>query len=400
MRHLIKSLLPGCVLLLVCALLLTGCQLPGKQKDERFPVKMTAVYIPDADNIYGAIISDWDFEAYLQWSDGTVEKTKKFALVDENRDLAPANSVKTFTLKSTEYDLTATVDIAIPGYRAFPEDRGAFCEKFYDLMQNAGITEYTMDYKKDNNGIITGVTFKKPLNGYWSYWYDLDFTTFPHDPNASHFDRVKLDANGAIYDEDEMEQMKLLLITLTLPAQTHSADEAYALIRKNDGKLTAGNVEYLAFFTPNSTIVHGAMYYLSADIVQDPCSEVDPQPIPTAPTGTLPAPSVGSTEPAPLKGTDPMFLLLVAAAAFSVIVIVVADIAIAVKKKKSKKRKEQTPPADIPALPAQPAPVKAAAKCSACGRTDVPLETIQITVAGTPLSRTLCPRCAARFKPN
>ena len=57
MRHLIKSLLPGCVLLLVCALLLTGCQLPGKQKDERFPVKMTAVYIPDADNIYGAIIS-------------------------------------------------------------------------------------------------------------------------------------------------------------------------------------------------------------------------------------------------------------------------------------------------------------------------------------------------------
>lgn len=394
MRMPIKKLLSACAVLLLCGLLFVACDGPEAAKT---PVKMTAVYIPEEDNIYGMLLTDWDFEVYLHWSDGTVEKTNKFEVVNQDRDLLPADSVKTYTLKSTEYDLTATVDIAIPAYQAFPGDRTAFCENLYTLMNENGITAYTMTYDKDDTGRITGATFSKPLNGRTSYWYFLEFSTFPNDPKANHFDRVKLETNNAIYDKAEMEQMKLLLITLTLPAETHLPADAYNLIQTNDGKLTAGNVEYLAFFNEKSDIVNGAMYYISADIVQTPCSAVDPVPVPTQPSE-----STGATEPTtpqPQDDGNSTTLLLIAVAGLCVIVIAVSVTVILVKKKRAKKTKEDAPSPAQPVEPAQPEPIRLPVKCPACGQEDAPMETVDVVIAGTPLKRTLCVRCAARFKP-
>jgi hypothetical protein len=256
------------------------------QTVEKTPIAMTVGYIGDEDNIYGMMLCDWDVEVYLHYSDGTKEKTENFEIVNEDRDFTPANAAKTFTLKSTEFDLTATLDIAIPEYQHFPETREEFCEKLCSMMDSTReIDRYTADYRRNENGHITSVTFWKTLNGYRSEWFFLEFSTFPNDPDAEHFDRVKLEANGGVYSKaefrdkikNEMEVMKLLIISLTIPTDSYLETDAYELIQLqgDEGRLTAGNVEYLAFLNEKSEIVAGAMYYMSADIVQAPCYEVN-----------------------------------------------------------------------------------------------------------------------------
>ena len=402
MRNSVRKFLITCIFILSCTLIFSACGFldisDGSEKST--PIKMTAVYIPEEDDIYGALLTDWNFEVYLHFSDGTKEKTKKFEIVNENRDLEPQNSVKTYTLRSTEYDLTTSVDIAIPAYVTFPETREEFCQKFYDLMKGTGITQYTMDLERNEHGVITQAVFKKVMNGHWSYWYYLDFSNFPHDPTSLYFDRVKLDTNVQ-YDEKEMEQMKLLLISLTVPANTYTAIDAYNLMGMNDGKLKAGNVEYLAYFKKESSITFGPVYYLAADIIQQPVSAVHSAPAEpdTSPTQL---PTDDATKQ-PQEDTDKTETLgiLVAILGMTAVVIAIAVVATRKKKKNNNRVEEKLQP--VVQSPQSVAPPLATlaptgGKCVVCGQENVDLENVEIMIMGTARNRAMCSQCAAKYK--
>ena len=230
------------------------------------PIKMTAEYSTD-DKGYGNKLFDYDFNVYLHWSDGTKKLTRNFVIENEDCYLTPENSVKTFKLKSTEYDLSAFVNIQIPQIESFPESRETFVQKYYEAMKGIGITQYTMELKTAENGNVIGANFKDSRG---AYWYFLSFSNQSNDDTSPDFDNVKLETNIQ-YNEKELAQMELLLISKTIPENTFPAIDAFNYLVLNDGSLLTGNVKYEAGYSSLYKTYHMFAYIIqpSAYAVED-----------------------------------------------------------------------------------------------------------------------------------
>ena len=233
------------------------------------PIKMTAEYSNNEENYYGYKILESDFYVYLHWDDGTKKLTRNFVIENEDCYLTPENTVKTFNLKSTEYDLKASVNIQIPQVQSFPESRKTFVQKYYEAMQGIGINQYTMELETTKKGNIIGANFRDSKG---AYWYFLSFSNQTDNDESSDFDEVKIETNVQ-YNREEMEKMKLLLISLTIPEGSYTANSAYNLLQNNGGNLTAKNVEYSAYFNVKNN--YSTNYYLIAYVTQLKAYSVD-----------------------------------------------------------------------------------------------------------------------------
>ena len=262
-----------CLTLLACALMFTACDSGNDTtketetaNEDTTPIKMTAEYSTD-DKGYGSKLFNFDFNVYLHWSDGTKKLTRNFVIENEDCYLTPENSVKTFKLKSTEYDLSTLVNIQIPQIQSFPESRETFVQKYYEAMNGIGITQYTMELKTAKNGNVIGANFKDSKG---AYWYFLSFFNESDDDTSPDFYEVKLETNIQ-YNEKELAQMELLLISQTIPENTFLPTEAFNYLGLNDGALLAGNVKYEAGYSSLYKTYHIFAYIIqpSAYAVED-----------------------------------------------------------------------------------------------------------------------------------
>ena len=176
MKKTIKFVLFVCIILILSMLVFTACGSDKESQEETnasdatpAPILMTAEYLDDEENYYGYKILEDDFRVYLHYADGTKQITKKFIIENEDCYLIPENTVKTFNLKSTEYDLKASVDIQIPKIQSFPESREIFVQNYYAAMKGIGITQYTMELKKAENGNVIGANFRDSKGAYWYF---------------------------------------------------------------------------------------------------------------------------------------------------------------------------------------------------------------------------------------
>lgn len=200
-----------------------------------------AVFVSD-NTTPGSSILAGDFEVYGVYEDGTEVKLNddEFEFVDAEK--YGNNTTQTIKIKDISNGYETSVKVNCPKEKYFEDySRSAFANEFYKRMKAKGITGYKMEVDKNDEGIITQVSFYRVIGGYKAYCYLLKF----YSTSTQKYKDVYIETNGTKYRYNEMQTLKEILIGMTFGSE--DSGRVINNLLGTDGSRTEAGVHYSAF---------------------------------------------------------------------------------------------------------------------------------------------------------
>lgn len=196
-----------------------------------------ATYVGDKQS--GDSVYDEDFEVKAVYPDGSSITLSEYDYSVSADKYTPGKTME-ITIYEDKYDLKTTIKVKCPKQHYFTEySRKELSEEMYSFLNSVSRNRYSIEYKKDNKGIIIQASFK--LAGTNRYLFFLRF----EENGIESYSKVTIDANvvnntivgttNTYYNlRSDMENLKSHLVGLT----------GGNVVKYNNGELEFEKVEY------------------------------------------------------------------------------------------------------------------------------------------------------------